>query len=248
MLSLLFLTAANLFAPLLVATSQQAPGHNSSPFERGEVVEFEIPERPGARHEFFQLRGMKSVIGVAAMHVGAEVDAKRTELHLEYFPIKTSVMHVERQTAGGPRLIWRERRLRSGRTVQVDWSADGDSLSCVDWSGRDATRRNARPESGALLPLFLIERVRAGQFLSGRFDVFSPLSNQIEEWTATVNRVPWPWLGTGFARQLVLTRKDGSLAGEYFFQNDELFLFRLQLGGAVAVRTSRASFDKSFRD
>ena len=234
--------------PLSPNQGGQLADRRNSPFERGEVVAFEIPERPGARHEFFRLKGSQPQLGVASIHIASELDQMRSEMRLDFFPIKTTVIHIERQSANGPRLIWRERRLRSGRTVQVDWSADGNSLSSVDWSGRDANRRQSRPESGALLPLYLVEQVRGGQFLSGRFDVFSPLSNRVEEWTATVKRFRVPWFGPGFARQLVLRRKNGSLAGEYIFQNEELLLFRLQQGGVVAVRTSRKIYEQAQHD
>ena len=216
---------------------------NTSAFSDGEVVAFEIPEKPGATHEYFEFFSDRDTLGVAAVHVGAEKDSMRTEMRLDYFPIKTRVMHVERQTPTGPRLIWRETRPRSGRTVMVDWGPDGESLTSVDWSGRDARRQEELPEVGALLPLYLINHVREGQFLGGRFDIFNPISNRVEEWTASVKRVALLPTSPNRARRLVLTRADGSLSGEYIFVGKELILFRLQRGGPVAVRTDRASYD-----
>jgi len=220
---------------------------NTSAFKDGEVVAFEIPEKPGETHEYFRFASHQDVLGVAAVHVGAEKDAMRTEMRLDYFPIKTRVMHVERQTPTGPRLIWRETRPRSGRTVMVDWGPDGESLTSVDWSGRDALRQEELPEVGALLPLYLINHVREGQFLGGRFDIFNPISNRVEEWTASVKRVALLPTSPNHARRLVLTRADGSLAGEYIFVGKELLLFRLQRGGPVAVRTDRAGYDAALR-
>jgi len=216
---------------------------SQSPFDRGEVVAFEIPERPGTKHEYFRFHSRSDEFGVAAIHLGAEADSMRTELRVDYFPIKTRVMHVERQTPSGPRLIWRETRARSGRTVMVDWGPEGESLTSLDWSGRDAVKQEELPGVGALLPLYLIDHVRAGQFLGGRFDVFNPVSNRIEEWTASVKRVPFLPTSPQRARRLVLTRVDGSLAGEYLFFGTELMLFRLQRGGPVAVRTDRKTYD-----
>ena len=244
-------TSAALVLALSGARTTQASDMDAkartSPFESGEVVAFEMPEQPGTRHEYFKLHSRLDDLGVAAVHVGATGDAMRAEMRIDYFPIKTRVLHVEMQTDAGPRLIWRETRLRSGRTVMVDWGPEGESLSSVDWSGGDGVRYEKQPESGALLPLYLVDHVREGQFLGGRFDIFNPVSNRVEEWTASVKRIALLPTAPHLARRLVLRRRGGSLAGEYIFIGKELVLYRLQSGGPVAIRTTRASYDEALR-
>jgi hypothetical protein len=210
------------------------------------VVAYEIPESVGTRREHFELRRGGELVGVVASLFGegqgrAERDL-RAELRFDLWSIQTRVHHVETRTPRGPRLVWREQRQRSGRTVLFEWSEDGDRLVQVDWGGGDGLRRESPAETGALLPLFLVASVRAGAFPRGRFDVVDPPSGSVAELAVHVRRVPWiPGSGLS-ARCLVLRRTDGSLAGQYLFLGKELIGFRFQEGGPVALRVSSMRF------
>lgn len=199
------------------------------------VVAFEIPDRPGARREHFELLRGGERIGLARATVGARPSALRAELSFDLWPIRTRVHHVERLGPRGPRLVWREVRERSGRTVLVEWSEDGERLVHVDWSGGDALRRESVPASGAVLPLFLVASVRSGDFPSGRFDVYDAPSGAVEELVVHTRRFALLPGGPPTARRLVLSHVDGTLAGEYLFLGPELIAFRMQEDGPVAV-------------
>lgn len=231
-----------LLALLAAATAGGAPDEPASPIEAGDVVAFELPEAPGMRREHFVLRDGREVLGLVSTFVGPRGDDLRAERTFELFEIETSVRHVETLTPRGPRLVWREVRERSGRTSLVEWSEDGERVVRVDWLGGEAERRESSPESGALLPLFLIDSVREGQFPAGRFDVVDAPSGGIEELDVRVAVLPLRPRGLVCARRLVLSRPDGSLAGDYLFLGRELALFRLQEGGPVARRVSAARY------
>lgn len=248
MVSALFLLVSGLLTPpgpSPAATSFGGDGRPRPLIETGAIVDYEIPLRPGTRREYFELRVDGRRVGVATTHVGMRGDGLRAEMRLDLFPVRTRVVHVEQVTNGGPRLVWREVRASSGRTTLVEWSADGERLTSVDWSGGGASRREEAPTAGALLPLFLVDCVRMGQFPSGAFDVFDPLAGRVEEWRASVERMnvgPGVPFGT---RRLVLTRNDGTLAGEYHFLGEALVAFRLQRGGPVALCVAREAFDRA---
>ena len=188
-----------------------------------------IPLGPGAR---VRDAGRAGVIGLASMRRSSDGSDLQLELELEYLAERLRLLSVESLDEGGSRLIWREMAPGRGRTVRAEWSIDGVNLDTAEWDGGARRSRTASLEEGGVLPQYLLELARTGSVLSGTFRVFDPLGGGLEsqELTTTyetgveehLERVVW------------LRRADGTLAGEYHFQNDVLVGFRLQNGRVVA--------------
>jgi len=47
----------------------------------------------------------------------------------------TRVLHIERWSEAGTRLIWRELRPGSGRSLSAEWLDEGDGLRLREWAG-----------------------------------------------------------------------------------------------------------------
>ncbi len=227
-------------------------GQHPAPLDGGAVVAYEIPDRADTRRECFALFFEGDPVGIASSTFRARENGgagrASAELRFELWQIRTRVHHVESVTPRGPRLVWRELRERSGRTVRVDWSEDGKRLVQVDWSGAEAVRGESTPESGALLPLFLVASVRDGAFPTGRFDVYDAPSGRVEELRVSVLRCPLAGAPGLSMRRLELLRADGTLAGDYLFLGRELVAFRVQEGGPVALRVSTVDYRKRERE
>ncbi len=243
MLTLLLLAA-------VLGAGAQGAAPVLAPLESPSVVAFELGEDSDLRHEYFELRQDGAYVGRVVSTVGMRGGSLRAEMQLDLGPIATRVHHVERITTRGPRLVWREMRERSGRTVMAEWSEDGERLIDIAWNGGDAVRRETTPPAGALLPLFLVDSVRSGGFPSGAFDVFLPTSGSVEELQVRVESLPGAAVGKGLLslRRLALCRADGTLAGEYLFAAGELLAFRVQDGGPVAVRVSHETYRERERE
>jgi len=237
--------------PLGASSVPPAGPPQETPFDTGDVVAFEVPEPAGMRKEYFALElpaaGSTPLAeppsGVCAL-LRSDVDGVvRLESRTTYFDVDTRVIHTEELTPDGPKLVWREVRERSGRTVILDWVGGEWEVASVDWSGLEAERRPIDPARGVVLPSFLLEEVRSGSYLSGGFDVFDPLANGVEELVGSTRTV---WLPVPLAaplRHFVWRRADGTLAGEYWFAGRELVGFRLQAGGPVARRIDAATYE-----
>jgi len=145
-----------------------------------------------------------------------------------------TVRHVERLTADTTRLVWREAAPGIGRSQIVE--PEGDQLVIVDWlrSGLERTELEAAPETH--FPLALLEALREGERLPNRVLRYWPLTRAVEELRVEAHSVDG---SVGSGRRLVeFTRADGTLAGRFLFEGQELEAFQWQMGGPWARRVS----------
>ncbi|MDZ4773255.1 MAG: hypothetical protein SGI72_08995 [Planctomycetota bacterium] len=163
------------------------------------------------------------------------------------------VLHVESPTDRGPRCMWREIGPGTGRSVEAEWSRDGNSLEISEWSAGPKRTGTLIVSSGASMPLSLVELLRAGQLTSGSIVVFDPLALTLEPlFVKTV------WLDDSEAigedpdvdtaslaalRTVELVRQDGSLAGRYRFRGRSLVAFQWQEGATFARIVDAAQFE-----
>lgn len=122
------------------------------------------------------------------------------------------VLHVERRTEHGQQLSWRELGAPSARTVRVEWPPSGGEGRLVAWSGQQR-RNEPTPQAGrVVLPLELVERLRARADGAGaRLRLFDPLARAFPDVALRCTQDP---SGT---RLVELEREDGTCAGRFLF-------------------------------
>ena len=224
---------------LLLAGVSAAAAQRSETSAVREVV----LERPlGTRESWFRLdrpgeeRG--EPVGLVRWRVapGREDDEGWTvESETLFVAEKTRLLHTEELSPTARRLVWREIRPPSGRTVRLEWPGEGP-LSSYDQGGGAVLRRELEPGARASLPLALIELLRSGGE-GGSYSVYQPLSNAFEELVASVS-------DRGSERAIVLRRADGDLAGRFLFRGEECAEFQWQEGGAIGTPIERAEYDR----
>ncbi len=242
---------------------------HQSPLESGDVLELWLKRPPISRTEYFVFceaapqasaptlaeiavgaaspqqaeQVPEPILGAVKIYSAVREGEARLESHFELFGVATRVVHVEQLDPNGPRLVWREMRTQSGRTVRAEWSEEGGELAMMEWSGVQQERRLEQPDSGAMLPLYLRERVREGAFLQGAFEVFDPLAGQVETRIAKTEFIDMAPLVARSVRSVRWIREDESLAEESWFFGEELIAFRFAEGGPLAVRVDRKRYD-----
>ncbi|MDP6539502.1 MAG: hypothetical protein QF903_15980 [Planctomycetota bacterium] len=184
------------------------------------------------------LRGMLRGEGVRGL---VEWRRRRTEggvqleLEVHYPGEGLRLMDVECLTERGPRLVWREVSRAAGRTLVAEWCDDGSGLRVLEWGSDGVLRERTDARGGAVMPLYLLELLRAERVTGGEFLVFDPLGRGLEALTARTIHFAGAD-GAGSTRRVDLRREDGTLAGRYTFAGESLEEFRWQ---ASAVRARR---------
>ncbi|MFN0242044.1 MAG: hypothetical protein ACKVWV_04060 [Planctomycetota bacterium] len=148
------------------------------------------------------------------------------------------VLHVERLTELGPRLIWRELTDGPGRCLRAEWSRDGTGLVTRDFGLHDSSEEVLSTASGAVMPLYLLELARTGRVTTGVFLRFDPLVAALDpieictRYESAALRVVEQW------------RPDGTLAGRFVFRGIELTAFQCQDGDVWARRITAGEYEQ----
>ncbi|MCZ6597382.1 MAG: hypothetical protein O7B99_07085 [Planctomycetota bacterium] len=225
------------------------------PVEQGEILELWLPREPGTRVEHFRLelpraRGAEGVgkdgveegpetVGLVRLRFGVDPPGGfRLECESRFHDAATRVLHVERLHRDELRLTWREIGERHGRTVFVEWPLSDAALHSVSMSGGEIRRSDIDASGGALMPLYLLEKLRAGAALPGSFRVYDPRSEALELLSLRITPI------VGGLRVCEWHRSDGALAGRYLFADRRLIAFQWQAGGPVARAISADEFKR----
>ena len=117
MLSTLLLTVAAL-------------GLQDAPIETGDVRAVEVSEPPGTLVRHYRLDhggAAAEPLGLVRWIAGPDPENEggwRVEQDVIFFDEATRVIHTERLHRAKRKIVWREVRSRSGRTVLVEWTPD----------------------------------------------------------------------------------------------------------------------------
>ena len=209
-----------------------------------------LPEALAAGADLTLPHPAARTVGLAACRRRNDADGRMLEWELDFHDDEVRVLHVERDTTDGPRLVWREWQSGRGRTVTIEPTADGGGR-ILEWGQEEPVRSLLAP--GATLPLGLLERLRTGAVESGTFQVFDPMSRQLESLRVhlddagpralrAVSSTGQPGGGAPAQRLVELRRADGSVAGRYLFEGADLAAFQWQAGHLRARRVEAADY------
>jgi hypothetical protein len=149
------------------------------------------------------------------------------------------VLHVERLSSEGPRLVWREWGPSRARSLTAEWTRDGKGLRMVESCRGGMPRETLAAGDGAVMPLYLLELARGGGVTSGKYRRLDPLTRDLETIElATSNRIE----SGASVRVVEFTREDGSLAGRFEFRGADLVSFQWQEGDLVARRITAQQY------
>lgn len=217
------------------------------------IVAVELRDPPATRTEWFRLDlpDTAEPVGLVRLLFAAESeDVFRLESEVHFFDAGTRVRHVEVLEPEGLRLVWREMGPGRGRTVLVEWKREEPAVRVTDTNAGVVHRSEIDASAGALMPLYLLEKLRAGDLLEGSFRRYEPTSNSVEELgLAPCPLVPFPGSPGGLAlfadaRVLEWRRSDGGCAGRYAFDGRRLVAFQWQDGGATARAIEEGAYRK----
>jgi hypothetical protein len=219
------------------------------------------PDATGAREHALAAPPAPPV-GVVCLRKSAVPSGEQLEWEFTFPDEQLRVLHVERLTKSGPKLVWRELRPGAGRTLLSEWNAQGRELDVVEWGRPQIARHRLDASEGALFPLFLLELARKGGALQGRHQLFDPTSLSLESIEMETRYFGEP-VGAAHAaagdsdeptpigpqafelrREVRLSRDDGTCAGSYVFQGTELLSFQWQSGGLEARRISAEDYER----
>lgn len=142
-------------------------------------VSLETPKDFHEEHFFLQLDGGETV-GIAALRRSKSERGVLLEWEARFFVEDLRLLHIERSTAEGQKLVWREIGAGRGRSLNCERSIYTQTLKIVEWD--DPCVREEFPAAADVwLPLALLEAARADRLPSGRMRVFEPLSRSIAE-------------------------------------------------------------------
>jgi hypothetical protein len=195
----------------------------------------------------------EGALGLAVLH-RREVDGGwQLEQDVAFPFADVRLMAVECLDPKSPRLVWREVTPGGGRTIFAEWTAESERLKAVEWGMDGSLRESISTVRGAVMPQYLLELGRSGRLAAGRFEVFDPISAELETWSVELSyrRRPEPGGsvtdgvvgGAEYIRRLEFRREDGSLAGRYDFDGTTLERFQWQEGSLVARRISPAAYE-----
>ncbi|MEM7307758.1 MAG: hypothetical protein AAF682_13850 [Planctomycetota bacterium] len=238
----------------LLGLTASAPrdGDERPPIERDGVLELTLPPLTGVEVEWFRLdppasarpaeaEGPASPLGLVRLLRVPEADGTlRLESETLLLDVQTRVAHVERLELSTLDVVWREVGVRHGRTVHVAWNRGEEVLRLSDTSGGEIRRREIDASQGVLMPLYLLEQLRAERLSAGEFRRLEPNSCAVELLDHRTG--PTPWLRG--VRLHTWRRPDGTLAGRYVFCGPRLVAFQLQEGGPVARAVPREAYER----
>jgi hypothetical protein len=149
------------------------------------------------------------------------------------------VLHVERLSSDGPRLVWREWGPARARSLTAEWTRDGKGLRMVESCRGGMPRETLSAGDGAVMPLYLLELARGGGVTSGKYRRLDPLSRELETIELSTSYRAEPG---GSVRVVELTREDASLAGRFEFRGADLVSFQWQEGDLFARRITAQQY------
>ena len=161
-----------------------------------------------------------------------------TELEWTLFEPRTRITHVETLEEGERKLVFRERRPRSGRTLVVAGNPRAGYRS-VETTGGDLFRRELA-EAGQL-SLLLLEAARQGLELPARSRLFEPLSGTFQTRYPRVEEAP------DGLRTLRLYDAEGRTRARHRFQGTEPVELRFSEEGPRALAVSRREYERLLR-
>jgi len=238
-----------------VQGSPDRPVRGGSPLESGDVREVVLSAAPGLRQACFRLDlppgegdGAGAPVGVAHWTTSPEPAATRLECATTLFGVDTVLLHSETTTRDETKLVWREVRDRSGRTVLFARGED-DELVASETIGGAVIKRRIEAGPRAWTPLALVEAVRVGADVSGDVRLLDPLSCAAELQGVRVLQLPLPAPDRALGlRVLERRRRDGTQAALHVFLGGELVAYRLQGGGPLATRIDDEAFLRLLAD
>ncbi len=162
----------------------------------------------------------------------------RVELEWTLFEPGTRILHTEEVAPAGRKLVWRERRERTGRTLRLEGSSRR-GFSSVETTGAEIHRREL--SSRGHLPLLLLEAHRRGLELPARVSLLEPLSGAFETRFPRVEVDP---LGV---RTLRLLNPAGETVALHRFLGEEPLELGFSAGGPRALPVSEGEFEDLHR-
>lgn len=168
-------------------------------------------------------------VGLLRSRVLTLADGLQLEWDVQFPAEGTRVLHVERSDAEQTSLIWREFRPNSGRTLRLEWPDGQPTITALEWGGRQRLVFDLTVPADGVLPLHLIEMLRCGTWPEGELSCFDPLSRRFERARLESTRTE------AGHRRYELVRADGTLAGAWEFQGEELVAIQWQ-GGDLSAR------------
>ena len=232
-----------MFRTFLLLTAALAQEKRADALSNGDVRELFIGRPPGTQVVYFRLDretpGDRPLgLGRWMRTPGRGFGEHRSELEVLLFEEETRFSHVETVLPGERRLIWREVRPRSGRTVTAA-GASSSGFTILDNVGGEVRRATTNAERG-ILPLELVEAARRGEDFLGTFQVFQPLSGGFEQLLVDTREVE-DRRGER-TRELSLRQPDGTQRASYRFRRGELVEFAWTAGGPRARRISEGEY------
>ena len=222
---------------LLVAFAHAATEVQPSSIVREEFFVLELPtSAPGSESGAL-------AVGVAALRLRTESEVRQAELDARFDADGTRVVHVEHWTMDRPKLVWREWRPGSGRTLLAEITPDSGALESIEWGRARRVRREVLAQDGALFPLYFLELARRDELGRGSYPRFDPLAGTVERVCVATEFRAASSEGA-LERQVRLTADDGVGLGEFVFCGDELARWSWQASGLVARRIGQDEFER----
>jgi hypothetical protein len=178
------------------------------------------------------------VVGVARCRRLLLDEGWQLEWDVHFLEEQTRVLHVERWSASGVAMIWRELRPRSGRTVTAQWSDEGRALLVREWGGPQRVEVEVPAPGGGVLPLGLLELAREGVVEGGVLRTFDPLARAFEPLRMSQA------LEVDGTRRVELRREDGTQAATWWLDGEGLSGFCWQGGGLRARRVGAGEYEE----
>ncbi len=234
-------------ASLLVLVGPWLQGASAAPvrppLERPGLLELTLPERSGARSEFFRLDPAGATaepLGVARLFRAEGAAGESLEWETRFFDPDVRIFHVETLGRDTLALAWREVGPRHGRSVRMSLDLAANFVHVADTAGGSVRQRELELGSGAFAPLFLVELLRAGRLSPGEYRRLEPNAGAIAPLLLELDPLPGT-LHRGW-RLASWRRPDGSSAGRFLFAGEKLLACELQAGGLVARAIPEAEY------
>lgn len=246
---------------LLAACVALAPSPASTPRDESVVLGLEIAPEGEVREELFLLyrRGPteghapgtpraveashRLPVGVARLLTITGAASRQFELELRLFELGTRIRQVEAYEDSEAKLVWREARLRDGRSLMLRGGDAAGPLDGTEWgAGGDSWRGELPLREQRRFPLGLLEEFRSGSIDDREVVLFEPLARADSAIRARGRLVRAP-----FPLPVVVvdwTRPDGTTPLRALLVGDRLQAFGWESAGPLAVRTDREGFER----